>query len=81
MSSHRHVQDSAAIVGQHQEYIEDLEAGGRHREEIDRNRFQMVFQKGLPSLRRRLPVPDHVLTDAILADLDAEFEEFPMNPR
>ena len=41
----------------------------------------MVVEEGTPSLRRRLAEPDHVLADAGLSDVDAEFEEFTVDTR
>ena len=34
----------------------------------------MILQEGPPGLRGRFPAADHVLTDAGLADVDAQFE-------
>src|SRR5665213_2298730 len=40
----------------------------------------MIAQERLPALRRRPPAPCHVLGDRGLADVDAEFEQFTMDP-
>jgi hypothetical protein len=39
----------------------------------------MDFQEDLPNLRRRLAPADHIFADAGFADVDAEFEEFPVD--
>src|SRR5664279_1669677 len=74
--------DPPAVVSQHQEHVQHLKANGRHREEVDRNRgLHVVFQEGPPCLRRRIPTADHVFAHAGLADVNAEFEEFPVDTR
>jgi hypothetical protein len=39
----------------------------------------MILQECAPGLRRRLAAVHHVLADAALADIDAEFEQFTVN--
>jgi hypothetical protein len=39
----------------------------------------VILKEGPPGLRRRLPLADHVLGDAGLADIDAEFEQFAVD--
>src|SRR3974390_2623869 len=41
----------------------------------------MIAQKRLPPLRRRPPVPCHILGDRRLADVDAKLEQLAMDPR
>jgi hypothetical protein len=41
----------------------------------------VISKKGLPSLRRRSPWPHHVLRYGRLPDIDAEHEEFAVDPR
>ena len=41
----------------------------------------MIAQKGLPALRRWPPSPRHVLCHRSLSDIDAEPEQFAMDPR
>jgi hypothetical protein len=51
-------------------------------EEVHRHKvLDVILQEGPPSLRWRLPVTDHVLAHASLADVHAEFEQFAVNPR
>jgi hypothetical protein len=54
MSSDREVNDATTSVCQDQEDIEDLEANGGNRKEVDRNHvFYVVLQKCFPGLRGR----------------------------
>src|SRR6266567_5277454 len=74
------VEDPASVMSQHQEYIEDLEAESRNREEVHRYQvLHVILQEGPPSLRWRLPVTDYVLAHAGLADVYTEFEQFAVN--
>src|SRR5271154_966019 len=41
----------------------------------------MIAEECLPTLRRRAPLPRHILGDAGLADLDAELEKLTMDSR
>src|SRR5512139_902106 len=41
----------------------------------------MVAKKRLPSLRRRPPPPSHILGNRRLPYIDAELEEFSVDPR
>ena len=71
---------AAPIVSQHQEYVQDLEANCRHGEEIDGYQApEVLVEERPPGLRRRLAVAQHVLADAGLADVDAQFEPFAVN--
>src|ERR1700731_391121 len=76
------MKDAATVLRQHQEHIEDLVPNRWNCEEIDRHQcLEMVVEEGTPSLRGRLAEPDHVLADAGLSDVDAEFEEFTVDTR
>ena len=76
------MKNPASVMSQHQEYVQDLEAKRRHREEIHRYQaLQVILQEGPPRLRWRPPGTDYVLADASLANVDAEFEQLSMNPR
>ena len=82
MSGDVDVDDAPAIMGQDQEDVEDLEPDGRHGKEIHGNQLgQVVFQERAPRLRRRSPVPHHVLADAGLADVNAQLQQFTVNAR
>src|SRR5262245_61264189 len=73
---------STAVVSKDQENIENMEHNGRDREEVNRNKFfAVIFEKCAPGLRRWLWIPDHVIGDGRLRELDSEFEDFSMNPR
>src|SRR5258705_11551299 len=53
----------------------------RHDKQIhSRDAVGMVADKGLPALGRRVSSPDHILGHARLSDIDAELEQFAMNP-
>jgi hypothetical protein len=76
------VEDPTPIVRQHQEDIQDLEPDRRHREEVDRDHgFDVILQKGAPSLGGRPAMTYHVLADAGLADVDAELQQFAVDAR
>src|SRR2546430_12565060 len=75
------VEDPASLMGQHQEYVKDLEAESRNSEEVYRYQvLHVILQEGPPSLRWRLSVTVHVLAHAGLADVHTEFEQFAVNP-
>jgi hypothetical protein len=77
MGGDAEVEDPASVVSQHQEYVEDLEAESWNSEEVHRHKvLDVILQEGPPSLRWWLPVTDHVLAHAGLADVHAEFEQF-----
>jgi hypothetical protein len=66
---------------QHQEYAQYLEVDRRHPEEVDRDQLlSMILQKCAPSLRRRFAAAHHVFADAALPDIDAELEQFTVDP-
>ena len=76
------MEDPATVMSQHQEHVEDLEPNRGNREEIDRHQgLDVVVEESPPGLRRRLTEPDHVLADAGLPDVDAEFEKFTVDTR
>jgi hypothetical protein len=78
---HADVKNAAAVVGQYQEDVQALEADGRDREEVDGHQSrQVIVQENPPRLRRWSPMAPHVLSDAGLADGDAEFEQFAVDP-
>ena len=80
VGGHIEVQDAAPVMGQHQKHVEHLEAKGGHREEVDGDQLLgMILQKGAPGLRRRFAAAHHVFADAALPDVDAEFEQFPVD--
>jgi hypothetical protein len=62
--------------------IEQLEANGRHDEQIDSANVRRVIAKeGLPALRRRGPSADHVLGDSRLGDVEAQLEQLAVDAR
>src|SRR5260370_5213368 len=80
MSGHIEVQDAAAIMGQHQEYIKYLEVDRRHREEVDRNQLLgVILQECAPGLRCGFARAHHIFADTALSDVDAEFEKFAVD--
>ena len=67
---------------QNTEHEQEPKRGSRHDKEIDRRQTaHMVPKECLPSLRWRLRMPDHVLGDSGLADLDPKLEEFAVDAR
>src|SRR5271169_4659587 len=69
-------------MGQHQEYVQNLEADGWHGEEVDRDKLlDMVVEKYPPSLAWRLSLPEHVFADASLANVNTELKQFSVDAR
>src|SRR3954471_18191565 len=82
MRSHGKVQNATAIVGQHQEHIQDLKADRRHRKEIHRHQaLDMIVEKCPPSWRRWSSAAEHVFADAGFAHIEAQLEQFTMDAR
>src|SRR5947207_7100870 len=62
--------------------IENLEANGRHDEDVHGGAvWCVVAEESLPGLRRPSPTPGHVLGDRRLSDFDPELEQFAMDTR
>ena len=62
--------------------IEQLEADGRHDEQVDRTDVRdVIAQEGLPALRWRPASSDHVLGDGRLGDLEAQLEQLAVDAR
>src|SRR6202162_3162400 len=82
MRSDAKPQNMSPAVPHDQQSIEQAKRDCRHDEHIDRsNPISVIADKGSPALGRRVSSPDYVLGHAGLADLDAELEEFAMDPR
>src|SRR5215469_18982763 len=82
MSRHGEMQDPAPFVSQNHEYVQHPKVNRRHREEVDRyHTLDVILQEGPPSLRRRLAVSRHIFANAGFANLDAQLEQFSVNPR
>ena len=61
MFRHLEVQQPASQVREHDEYKENTETGGGHREKVDGcHLFRVVCQEGSLGLRRRLAQPPHI---------------------
>ena len=76
------VDDLAAFVSQHQEYVEDPEGNCGDGEKVDRYEvLGMIVEERPPSLGRWLSMSDHVFGDRGLSDLDAEHLELPVHAR
>jgi len=76
------VNNAAAIMGQYQKDVQDLEADGGDGKEVDGNQLRdVVLQERTPSLRRRLAAAHHVFAHASLADSDAQLEQLAVNAR
>ncbi len=70
------------LMTQDDEHEQEPKRSSRHDEEIDRRQTgHMVPNERLPSLRWRLRVPDHVLGDSGLTDLDPKLEKFAVDAR
>ena len=82
MTGHVQVNHATAIMGQYQKHIEDLETNGGNREEVNGDKLRdVVLEKGTPSLRGRPSGSPQAFTNARLADVDAELEQFSVNAR
>jgi hypothetical protein len=82
MRCHPHPQDAASIMAQDQQAVEEPERNRPNDEQVHRgDAVGMVAKKRSPTLRRRSPAPRHILRHAGLPDVDAELEEFAVNPR
>ena len=61
-------------MGENHKDEQKPERNGRNHEKIRRDEIvRVVVRKSVPILRRWLPVPDRVLADCCLRDLNAEF--------
>src|SRR5262249_13218283 len=61
-------------------YVQDLETESGHRKEIDRDQLlEVIVQEGAPGLRGRLAAAHHVLAHAALPDVEAEFDQLPVD--
>ena len=75
-------QNMSPAVPHDQQSIEQAKRDCRHDEHIHRSDpIRVVAEERPPALGRRVSSPDHVLGHAGLSDLDAELEEFAMDPR
>src|SRR5450631_718916 len=65
-----------------QQAIEQTKRDCGHDEQIHRrDAVGMIMKERLPPLRWRASSPGHILGHARLSDIDAELEQFPMDPR
>ena len=70
----------AAVMGQHQEHVKNLETDSGKGQEMDGDQLVgMILEEGTPSLRGRFVGAQHVFADTGLSDVDAEFEQFAMD--
>ena len=78
------VDDSPAVVADDEEAVEKTERRSGHGEEIHGcNRLTMVLQKCQPEFGWVSPPlePSQIARDRTFANLESQFQEFPMNPR
>jgi hypothetical protein len=82
MSRYVEMDDTATLVAQDHEHVENLETDRRHGEEVNRHQgLDVILQEGSPGLGGRSAPANHVLADARLANIDAQLEEFPVDAR
>src|SRR6202035_3478397 len=75
-------QNMSPAVPHDQQSIEQAKRDCRHDEHIHRgDAVGMIAKERPPALGRRVASPNHVLGHAGLSDVDAELEEFSMDPR
>jgi hypothetical protein len=76
------VDDTPAVVSEHDENEEDAEASGGHGKEVDGDQvLDMVGEKRPPGLRGLGAPFGHEARDGTLGDVDAELQELAMNAR
>jgi hypothetical protein len=74
--------DTATLVAQDHEHVQNLETDRRHGEEVNRHQgLDVILQEDPPSLGGRSAPANHVLADAGLANIDAQLEEFTVDAR
>ncbi len=82
MRGHAQPQNLTAGMPQDQKSIQQLKRDrGDHEQIHRRDAVRVISKKRLPSLGWRTPSSRHVLGDGGLSDIDAELEQFAMNPR
>jgi len=65
------VQNAAAVMGQNQENVENLEVDRGHCEEINRDQLRgMILKECPPALRGRFVSADHVFANAAFSDVE-----------
>src|SRR5260370_38025636 len=75
-------QNMSLAVPHDQHSIEQAKRDCRHDEHIHRSDpISVIAEECPPALGRRVSLPDHVLGHTGLSDIDAELEEFSMDPR
>src|SRR5258707_12285904 len=75
-------QNMSPAVPHDQQSIEQAKRDCRHDEHIHRSDpISVIADECPPALGWQISSPDHVLGHAGLSDIDAELEEFAMNPR
>ena len=81
MRGHAQPQNPTAGMPQDQKSIQQPERDrGDHEQIHRRDAVRVISKKRLPSLGRRTPSSRHVLGNGGLPDIDAELEQFAMNP-
>ena len=82
MVSDRDVHDAPALVREDHQHKQQLARRGRHDEEIGgRDLLNVIRQERAPRLRRRSDAPEHIFRDGRLGDVEAQFQQLPVNPR
>ena len=77
---HVEVDDAPAVVSEHDENKEDVQARGGHREEIEGDQASdMVVEERPPGLRRPGAPLRHEPGDGTLGHVDAELQELAMD--
>ena len=75
-------QDLPPAMSHNQQAIEQPERDCRHHEQVHRgDPVSMITKERFPSLRGRRPPPCHIFGHASLTDIDAQLEQFTVNPR
>jgi len=73
------MQNSAAVMRQHQKYVQDLKPNCRYRKEVNRYEIlDVIVEEGFPGLGWWLRAAQQILVYAGFADFNAEFQKLAM---
>ena len=79
MLGHIEMYNPPPIVPQDDKAVKESESGGRNNEKVRRRDLtRMIFEEGLPVLRRRLPAFDSILGHGRFRHVETEQPEFSL---
>ena len=81
MRRDRDMPDPSPIVSQEHQHEQEAVGRSRNHEEVGRyDLADVIPQERAPGLRGRLALSHHVFCDGRLTNVDAEFQQFAVNP-